>query len=176
MRRAVYPGSFNPVHLGHMHVILQASRLFDEVRVLIAVNPEKTYRVSAEDRRELILGMIEGFPWANKVKVDITDNTLMEYCGKKRIPVIVRGVRNGNDLEYERSQREYSMRLGNPGFPVSYVYLAPDVSLDYLSSTYVRNFIKYCTPLQLGALYNSTLFGEVLPFGEASRMAELYKE
>ena len=50
MSKAVYPGSFNPVHLGHMHVILQASRLFDEVRVLIAVNPEKTYRVSAEDR------------------------------------------------------------------------------------------------------------------------------
>ena len=41
MSKAVYPGSFNPVHLGHMHVILQASRLFDEVRVLIAVNPEK---------------------------------------------------------------------------------------------------------------------------------------
>ena len=176
MTKCIYPGSFNPVHPGHIHIMAQAALLFGSVTVLIAVNPEKVYRVAAETRRELILGMIEGFPWASKVKVDITDKTLMEYCGKKRIPVIVRGVRNGNDLEYERSQREYSMRLGNPGFPVSYVYLAPDVSLDYLSSTYVRNFIRYCTPLQLGTLYNSTLFGEVLPFGEASRMAELYKE
>lgn len=176
MTRCVYPGSFNPVHPGHIHIMAQAALLFGNVTVLIAVNPEKVYKVGAEARKELILGMIEGFPWVNKVKVDITDNTLMEYCGKKRIPVIVRGVRNGNDLEYERSQREYAMRLGKPGFPVSYVYLAPDVSLDYLSSTYVRNFIKYCTPLQLGVLYNSTLFGEVLPFGEVSQMAELYKE
>lgn len=78
MSKAVYPGSFNPAHLGHMHVILQASRLFDEVRVLIAVNPDKTYRVSAEDRRAILENLVGTLPCHN-VAVDISNRPLMEY-------------------------------------------------------------------------------------------------
>ncbi len=176
MTRCVYPGSFNPVHPGHIHIMAQAALLFDKVMVLIAVNPEKSYRVSPQERKELILSLIEDYAWAKKVKVDITDKTLMEYCDKKRIPVIIRGVRNGSDLEYERSQREFAMRLDSPGFPVSYVYLAPDMSMDHFSSTYIRNFIKYCTPIQLCNLYNCTHMQDVLGYGTAKDIIKLYKE
>lgn len=173
---AVYPGSFNPFHPGHLHVVAQAALLFDKVTVLIATNPEKSYRVSPQERKELILHMVEDFVWAKNVAVDITDKPLMEYCNKKRIPTVVRGVRNGDDLEYERAQREYNMRLGQTDFPISYVYLAPDMAMQHLSSTYVRNFVKYCSPLQLCSLYNSTVLQTVLGYKEAAEIIELYKE
>lgn len=175
-RIAVYPGSFDPVHPGHIHIMAQAALLFDKVVVLIAENPEKSYKVPAQERKKLILGMIGDFEWAKKVTVDITGTTLMAYCNVKHINTVVRGIRNGDDLEYECAQREYSMRLGLVEFPVSYVYLAPDLSMRHFSSTYVRNFIAYCAPMQLCNLYNSTVLGRVLPAGEALWLVHRYGE
>lgn len=170
MRRAVYPGSFNPVHLGHMHVILQASRLFDEVRVLIAVNPEKTYRVSAEDRKRLIESLLGTLPCHN-VSVDISNRPLMEYYDRMDMDAVIRGVRNGAGLESERAQSQYNLLLHTGKKPLTYVYLAPNPKFQHLSSTYVRQFIQYCTPAQLVDLYESVLRGS-----PAETLYNLYKE
>lgn len=170
MSKAVYPGSFNPVHLGHIHVILQASRLFDEVRVLIAVNPEKTYRVSAEDRKAIIENLVGTLPCHN-VSVDISDRPLMEYYDRMDIDAVIRGVRNGTDLESERVQSQYNLLLRTGKKPLTYVYLAPNPKFQHLSSTYVRQFIQYCTPAQLVNLYEGELHGY-----PAETLYNLYRE
>lgn len=176
MHRAVYPGSFNPVHLGHMHVILQASQIFDEVRVLIAVNPEKTYKVSAEDRKRLIESLLGTLPCHN-VSVDISDRPLVEYYDRNGMDAVVRGIRDGNDLQYECAQREYNLRLQQPlnlrrnKTPLTYVFFAPNPKFQHLSSTYVRQFIQYCTPAQLVDLYERELHGT-----PAETLYNLYKE
>lgn len=170
MRRAVYPGSFNPVHLRHMHVILQASRLFDEVRVLIAVNPEKTYRVSAEDRRAILENLVGTLPCHN-VSVDISNRPLMEYYDRMDMDAVIRGVRNGADLESERAQSQYNLLLRTGKKPLTYVYFAPHPKFQHLSSTYVRQFIQYCTPAQLVDLYERELHGS-----PAETLYNLYKE
>lgn len=170
MRRCVYPGSFNPVHLGHMHVILQASRLFDEVQVLIAVNPEKTYKVSAEDRRAILENLVGTLPCHN-VSVVISDRPLMEYYDRMDMDAVIRGVRNGADLESERAQSQYNLLLRTGKKPLTYVYLAPAPKYQHLSSTCVRQFIQYCTPAQLVNLYEGELHGS-----PAETLYNLYKE
>lgn len=170
MTKCVYPGSFNPVHLGHMHVILQASRLFDEVRVLIAVNPEKTYRVSAENRKAILENLVGTLPCHN-VSVDISDRPLMEYYDRMDMDAVIRGVRNGADLESERAQNQYNLLLRTGKKPLTYVYLAPNPKFQHLSSTYVRQFIQYCTPAQLVDLYERVLHGS-----PAETLYNLYRE
>lgn len=97
MRRAVYPGSFNPVHLGHMHIILQASRLFDEVRVLIAVNPEKTYKVSAEDRRAILENLVGTLPCHN-VSVGVSERSSKDEYQKERYEALMAGLNKGRSI------------------------------------------------------------------------------
>lgn len=170
MTRCVYPGSFNPVHLGHMHVILQASRIFDHVTVLVAVNPAKTYKVSAEDRKRLLESLVGTLPCHN-VSVDISNRPLMEYYDKMDMDAVIRGVRNGADLESERAQSQYNLLLRTGKKPLTYVYLAPNPKFQHLSSTYVRQFIQYCTPAQLVDLYERELHGS-----PAETLYNLYKE
>lgn len=176
MTRCVYPGSFNPVHQGHMHVILQASRIFGHVTVLVAVNPAKTYRVSPERRVALIEELLATLP-CNNVDVDISDRPLVEYYDRKGMDAVVRGIRDGNDLQYECAQREYNLRLQQPlnlrqnKTPLTYVFFAPTPKFAHLSSTYVRQYIQYCTPAQLSDLYCS-----VLNLESASAIIKKYKE
>ena len=77
---AVYPGSFNPVHPGHLHVIRQAAEVFDEVIVLVAENPEKTYKVPAEVRAHWIDEMTTGFQWKKNIVIDISSKSLVDIC------------------------------------------------------------------------------------------------
>lgn len=104
-RIAVYPGSFNPVHPGHLEVIRQATNLFDKVIVLVAINPDKNYRVLSLKRCEWIRNLIKNFSWADRVKVESTDLSLSKYCFNHKINIVIKGIRNQNDLMSEEAQR-----------------------------------------------------------------------
>lgn len=174
---AVYPGSFNPIHPGHIGIIQQATEVFDKVVVLIAENPEKTYKVGALTRAVIIKELLSQFPWAKKVTVDCTKDYLVKYCKEKGIKFVVRGLRNGTDLEYEKMQYEYSRALDADSAlpPFNYVYFATAPGDEHLSSTGVRQFIKYANVAQLKKLYWR---GGVLVFDDKvfDNLLTLYKE
>ena len=153
---AVYPGSFNPVHPGHLWTIAQAAEVFDKVIVLIAENPGKTYSVFALKRKEWILNLFHGseIMKQGKLEVDITGTGLVEYCEEKGIDTVIRGIRNGQDFEYETAQYEYNKLLvKNPNTWLKYVFFPAIYNTDHISSSSIRQFVKFCDVKQLTELY-----------------------
>src|SRR5687768_4777253 len=99
MTTAIYPGSFDPLTCGHIDIIERSARLFDRVTVAILTNPEKTPLFAAEERREIIQGVVKGqFP---NVDVEIFNGLLVDYAKRKQARAIVRGIRAVTDYEYE---------------------------------------------------------------------------
>ena len=95
---AVFPGSFDPPTLGHLNIIERTSRLFDTIDVAIAVNPEKKYLFSAEERMALLKEMTRNL---SNVTVHICNTLISEYCRSVGAKVLLRGIRNTNDFSYE---------------------------------------------------------------------------
>lgn len=148
MATAVYPGSFNPVHPGHLHVIAQAARMFEHVIVLLAVNPAKKYDVPVSTRKNIVE---EAVSKLSNVQVDTTELPLAEYCARDGLGFVVRGLRNGNDFESEQTQEAFVKLMNND---LQYVYLGTPPEIRHLSSTAVRQFTKltdFATFLQIYA-------------------------
>lgn len=151
---AVFPGSFNPVHPGHLTTIYQAAQVFDKVIVLVASNPEKTYAVPAKTRMTWIKNFFKDTKWEKKLSFDVTDKGLTEYCESKGITTVIRGIRNQADMDFEESQREYNIVLKkNTEFELNYVYFAADKHTKHLSSTAVRQFLKFADIKQFSDLF-----------------------
>ena len=98
MRRAIYPGSFDPVTNGHLDVIERAAKLFDEVIVAVAVNDQKRSLFTADERTALIAGAVGG--WKN-VRVSWFDGLLVEFAAAQQASAVVRGLRAVSDFEFE---------------------------------------------------------------------------
>jgi pantetheine-phosphate adenylyltransferase len=97
-RVAVYPGSFDPITNGHVDLIKRGLRMFDEIVVLIAYNPNKTYLFSIEERMEMIRDI---FSDTKEVKVDFHSGLLVDYLKNSGASIILRGMRALSDFEYE---------------------------------------------------------------------------
>lgn len=100
MKRAIYPGSFDPITNGHLDVLKRALKVFDEVIVLVAVNPEKKTKFSEQERIEMIKEATIGL---NGVKVDSTSGLSVEYAKAHGATCLIRGLRAVSDFEYEFS-------------------------------------------------------------------------
>jgi pantetheine-phosphate adenylyltransferase len=98
MTTAVLPGSFDPVTYGHLSIIKRASRLFDSVDVVIAVNPDKKYLFSAEERISMMEILVKDY---RNVIVHTCDYLIVDYARKTGAKVLLRGIRNINDFAYE---------------------------------------------------------------------------
>lgn len=151
---AVYAGSFNPIHPGHLSVIAQACNIFDKVIVLIANNPSKTYAVSVDTRKKFIEGLIKSQSFKSKVVIDYTNESLVSYCEKHDVNFIIKGIRNGNDLEYEQTQMEYCRLLSNK--EIQWVFITTYVEYKQYSSSAIRQFIQYSNLDKFVALYEKT--------------------
>ncbi len=110
MSRALIPGSFDPITLGHLDIIKRASMLFDEVIVLAAINPNKNYMLCTNSRVSLIQDAIKGI---KNVSVDSFDGLLVTYMNTHSIDVIVKGLRNFTDYAYENDMALTNIRLGS---------------------------------------------------------------
>ena len=153
---AVYPGSFNPVHPGHIDIMRQAAQVFDEVRVLVACNPQKSYLVQLDRRYSFIDGLLSPYyleDWRGRIVIDSTGGSLVNYCQEHKIDTVIRGVRNGMDLEYEKTQGLYNRLLMPKNSQLNYVFFTVPADLEQFSSTSIRQFIMYSTPEQLSNLY-----------------------
>ena len=137
-KKALVTGSFDPPTLGHLELIAQAARLFDEVVVCVFRNSEKSYLFFESDRVEMLSAMIAERGLAN-VTVDVSDGYVADYAREKGIKFVFRGVRDEKDMAYEMDMARYNCNR-NPGLE-TILWVAPDEQKG-VSSTEVRNSLQ----------------------------------
>ena len=137
MKRAIYPGSFDPVTLGHMDIISRAAKVVDELIVAVLINSAKKPLFSVEERVSMLEEMTRDIP---NVKVKSFDGLLVEYAENEKADFIVRGLRAVTDFEYEL-QIAQSNHIVNPR--VDTLFLTTSLEYAYLSSTIVKEIASY---------------------------------
>ncbi|MER7919707.1 MULTISPECIES: pantetheine-phosphate adenylyltransferase [unclassified Streptomyces] len=156
MRRAVCPGSFDPITNGHLDIIARAARLYDEVYVAVMINQSKKGLFEVEERIELIRDVTSEF--AN-VRVETHHGLLVDYCKQRDIPAIVKGLRAVSDFDYELQMAQ--MNNGLTGVETLFVPTNPTYS--FLSSSLVREVaawggdVSHLVPPQVLAALNRRL-------------------
>jgi pantetheine-phosphate adenylyltransferase len=135
MKKAVFPGSFDPFTLGHFDVISRGIDLFDELIIAIGINAEKKYMFSLEERKKFIEDSFKG---NLKVKVVTYQGLTVDFCLKNDIKFILRGLRNPADFEFEKAIAHTNRDLG----PIETVFLLTAASTSYISSSIVRDVIR----------------------------------
>jgi pantetheine-phosphate adenylyltransferase len=136
MRRAIYPGSFDPVTNGHLDIIERGCKLFDEIIIGILVNPAKEPFFTVEERQEMLEEVLQHLDHRHCiVRVDSFSGLLVEYAVAQQADVIVRGIRAISDYEYELQMALMNRRL-EPG--IETVFMMPAESYSYVSSRLVK--------------------------------------
>lgn len=135
MRRAIFPGSFDPITLGHYDIIKRGVKLFDEVIVAIGINAEKKYMFSLEQRKAFIE---EAFKNEPKVKVTTYNGLTVDYCKQVDAEFILRGLRNPADFEFEKAIAHTNRKLSK----IETVFLLTAANTSYISSSIVRDVIR----------------------------------
>lgn len=135
MRRAIFPGSFDPITLGHYDIIKRSIPLFDEVIVAIGVNSEKKYMFSLEDRKRFIE---EAFLDEPAVKVVTYEGLTIDLCKKMKAHFILRGLRNPADFEFEKAIAHTNRKLSK----IETVFMLTAAKTSFISSSIVRDVIK----------------------------------
>jgi pantetheine-phosphate adenylyltransferase len=135
MKRAIFPGSFDPITLGHCDIIERGIHLFDEIIIAIGTNADKSYMFSEEQRRAFIE---KAFAGEKKVKVDTYQGLTIDYCRKVDAQFILRGLRNPADFEFEKAIAHTNRKLSG----IETVFLLTSSGKSYISSSIVRDVIR----------------------------------
>jgi pantetheine-phosphate adenylyltransferase len=135
MKRAIFPGSFDPITLGHQDIIKRAVNLFDEVIVAIGINSEKKYMFTLEERMGFIKAAFINEP---KVTVVSYEGLTVDFCKKNNVKFILRGLRNPADFEFEKAIAHTNRDLA----PIETVFLLTAANTSYISSSIVRDVIR----------------------------------
>ena len=150
--RAVCPGSFDPVTLGHVDVVRRAAAMFDEVVVAVAINPNKQGLFSVDERRELIAGTVADLP---NVSTAAFTGLLVDWCREQGVGVIAKGLRSDTDYAYELPMAQMNRHLTG----VDTVFLTADPAHTFVSSSLVKEVARgggdvsaFLTPEVLSAL------------------------
>ena len=135
MKRAIFPGSFDPITLGHYDIIERGVKLFDELIIAIGVNADKKYMFSLEQRKKFIEDCFKHEP---KIKVVTYKGLTVDFCQKNNVDFIFRGLRNPADFEFEKAIAHTNRDLA----PIETVFLLTAASTSYISSSIVRDVIR----------------------------------
>ncbi len=135
MKRALFPGSFDPITLGHFDIIRRALALFDEIVVAIGVNGDKNYMFTVEQRKEFIEKAFTDEP---KVKVSTYQGLTVDYCREIDAQFILRGLRNPADFEFEKAIAHTNRTLSK----IETVFLLTAARTSFISSSIVRDVIR----------------------------------
>ena len=137
MIKAVFAGSFDPPTFGHLNIIERAQKLFSEIHVVIAVNNNKNYCFSGEERLEMIQKLVSRW---NNVSVHLWDSLIVDYAKKIKADVLIRGVRNDNDFLYEFDLAMMNKSL-NP--QIEPLFLVPDPKFFVLRSSSIKELAAF---------------------------------
>lgn len=136
MKRAVFPGSFDPITLGHCDIIRRGVPLFDEIIVAIGENSAKDYMFSLEQRQSFIEATFENQP---KITVMIYSGLTTDFCKAVEAKFILRGLRNPADFEFEKAIAHTNRNIAD----IETVFLLTSVETSFISSSIVREIIHY---------------------------------
>ncbi len=135
IRRAIFPGSFDPLTLGHYDIIHRGITLFDELIIAIGINADKKYMFSLEDRTKFI---IDAFKHEQKIKVLTYEGLTVDFCKKVDANFILRGLRNPADFEFEKAIAHTNRSLSE----IETVFLLTSSGKSFISSSIVRDVIR----------------------------------
>ena len=137
---AIYPGSFDPFTNGHIDLVERATRIFDLVIVTVAVNSKKETLFTGQEREDLIREAIEKKPWSDKVEVEQFTGLLIDFAEEKSATVLLRGVRQISDFEYEFQMALTNRRLSPK---LDTLFLMPDENHAITSSSIVKEVARW---------------------------------
>ncbi|WP_129409863.1 pantetheine-phosphate adenylyltransferase [Marinitoga lauensis] len=137
MSKAIYPGSFDPITFGHLNIIKRATKIFDELYVVVLNNINKKYFFSIDERIEITKESLKNFP---NIKVESFNGLLVDYAKEKGINVIIRGLRAVSDFEYELQLANANRSLNEN---VEILFLMTDTEFSFISSTIVKEVAKF---------------------------------
>lgn len=136
MRKAVCPGSFDPITFGHLDVIARASGIFDEVIIAVMVNRTKASLFTVVERISMIKEVVAKYP---NVKVDSWSGLLVDYCKTNGVSAIVKGLRAVSDFDYELQMAQMNLQLKG----VDTLFMATTPAYSFLSSSLVKEIANY---------------------------------
>lgn len=137
IKRAIYPGTFDPITNGHMDIIKRASNMFDEIVVAVAKSNEKGPMFSHKQRIEMVKVACESI---DNVKVEGFSNLLVEFCHQMDAKIIIRGLRSFSDFEYELQMGYANTSLSSE---IETIYLMTSLEHSFISSSIVRSILKH---------------------------------
>ena len=132
MIKAVYPGSFDPITNGHLNIINRASKLYDELIVLVAISPAKKPFFSIEEKVIMIKDSVKDLP---NVKVDFYEGLVVDYASKNNVQVLVRGLRAVSDFEYEFQLAAANRFINNE---IEMVFFMANSENNFISSSMIK--------------------------------------
>lgn len=135
MRKAVCPGSFDPVTMGHLDVFARAANQFDEVTVAVLINSTKAGLFTIDERIELIRECVSSY---KNIKVESFQGLLVDYCKANQIGAIVKGLRAVSDFDYELQMAQMNSQLG-----IDTLFVATKPEYSFLSSSIIKEIAKY---------------------------------
>jgi pantetheine-phosphate adenylyltransferase len=136
MRRAVCPGSFDPVTNGHLDIVGRASQMFDEVVVAVLINQSKAGLFTVEERLEMLSTVVA--PYAN-VRVDAFQGLLVDFCHANELSAIVKGVRVAGDFDYELQMAQMNYGLGG----IETLFMPTNPKYSFVSSSLIKEVAKW---------------------------------
>jgi pantetheine-phosphate adenylyltransferase len=136
VRRALCPGSFDPVTNGHIDVIGRAAALYDEVTVAVFINQSKSGLFSVDERRDMLVEVTAEF---GNVTIDVFEGLVVDYCRAHDIPVIVKGLRAVSDFDYELQMAQ--MNRGLAGVDTLFMPTNPEYS--FIASSLIKEIAKW---------------------------------
>ena len=137
MKTAVYPGSFDPITNGHLDILKRGATIFDKVYIAVVDNVSKDPFFSSEKRVDLIKGCTEEF---DNVEIDRFSGLVVDYAKKVNASVIIRGLRQVTDFEYEFQMALMNRQLNDD---IDTIFLMPNEEYTYLSSSVVREIVEF---------------------------------
>ena len=137
MRYAIYPGSFDPFTNGHLDIVQRAAKLFDKIIIAVLANTGKKKLLSTEERVDLIKQVIKG---SERLSVEPFNGLLVDFCKRKNINIIIRGLRTVTDYDYEQAIAMMNRSLF-PGLET--IFLTADKEHSFTSSTIVKEVASF---------------------------------
>jgi len=135
--KAIYPGSFDPITLGHLDIVERANRIFENLTILVLDNPRKEYTFTLEERYNMVKEAVKDF---KGISVDYYRGLLVDYMKKNQFKVIIRGMRAVTDFEYELQMALANRKL----FPeIETIFFISDERFSFLSSSLVKEVAMY---------------------------------